>query len=58
VRVEKHELSMVLESLEAGTPAIVRRLVDAGAEIREVFEEQPPLEDVYLKLMGAKGTSR
>ena len=54
VRVEKHELSMVLESLEAGTPAIVRRLVDAGAEIREVFEEQPALEEVYLKLLHPK----
>jgi len=54
VRVEKHELSMVLESLEAGTPGIVRRLVDAGAEIREVFEEQPALEDVYLKLLHPK----
>jgi hypothetical protein len=32
--------------------------VDAGAEIREVFDEQPALEDVYLKLMGSKGTSR
>ena len=54
VRVEKHELSMVLESLESGTPAIVRRLVDAGAEIREVFEEQPALEEVYLKLLHPK----
>jgi len=54
VRVEKHELSMILESLEAGTPAIVRRLVDAGAEIREVFEEQPALEEVYLKLLHPK----
>jgi ABC-2 type transport system ATP-binding protein len=54
VRVEKHELSMVLESLEAGTPAIVRRRVDAGAEIREVFEEQPALEEVYLKLLHPK----
>ena len=54
VRVEKHELSMVLESLEAGTPGVVRRLVDAGAEIREVFEEQPALEDVYLKLLHPK----
>jgi len=31
--------------------------VDAGAEIREVFDEQPALEDVYLKLMAAKETS-
>jgi ABC-2 type transport system ATP-binding protein len=54
VRVEGHALSMVLESPEAGTPAIVRRLVDAGAEIREVFEEQQALEDVYMKLLNPK----
>jgi len=54
VRVDGLALSMVLEAPDAGTPAIVRTLVDAGAEIREVFDEQPALEEVYLKLLNAK----
>jgi ABC-2 type transport system ATP-binding protein len=57
VRIDRLDLSMVLEDPDAGTPGVVRALVDAGAEIREVFDEQPALEDVYLRLMGAKGTS-
>jgi ABC-2 type transport system ATP-binding protein len=32
-------------------PAIVRRLVDAGADIEVVEREEPSLEDVYLKLL-------
>jgi ABC-2 type transport system ATP-binding protein len=58
VRIEGLDLSMVLEDPDAGAPAVVRALVDAGAEIREVFDEHPALEDVYLKLMGTKGVSR
>jgi len=54
VRIEGKALSMVLESPEALTPSIVRRLVDAGAEIREVYEEQPALEEVYMKLLHPK----
>jgi len=51
VRIDGTEISMVLESPDRSTPGVVRALVDAGAEIREVFDEQPPLEDVYLKLL-------
>jgi ABC-2 type transport system ATP-binding protein len=58
VRIDGLDLSMVLENPDRGTPGMVRALVDAGAEIREVFDEQPALEDVYLKLMGAKGTTQ
>ena len=32
-------------------PAIVRRLVDAGADIEAVVPESPPLEEVYLRLL-------
>jgi ABC-2 type transport system ATP-binding protein len=52
------DLSMVLDDPEAGPPRMVRALVEAGAEIREVFDEQPALEDVYLKLMGGKGAAQ
>jgi len=41
----------VLDAQDAGTPAIVRALVDAGAEVRAVFDDEPSLEDVYLKLL-------
>jgi len=51
VRLEGNELSMALDAPDAGTPAIVRALVDAGAEIRSVFEDEPALEDVYMKLL-------
>ena len=58
VKVDGLNLSMVLEDPDTGPPRIVRALVDAGAEIREVFDEQPALEDVYLKLIGGKAAPR
>ncbi len=36
------------------TPALVAALVAAGAEIQEVRQEMPALEDVYLHLVGSK----
>ena len=36
------------------TPALVAALVSAGAEIQEVRQEMPALEDVYLHLVGSK----
>lgn len=51
VRVDGTALSMLLQSHDTETPRIVRALVEAGAEIREVFDEEPDLEDVYLKLL-------
>ena len=32
-------------------PALVRRLVEAGADVEEVVPESRPLEDVYLRLL-------
>ena len=52
VRVDGSALSMQLESHDSAVPLIVRALVDAGAAIREVFDEEPDLEEVYLKLLG------
>ena len=49
---------MVLDNPDAEAPAVVRALVEAGASIRAVFDDQPPLEDVYLRLMSsASGAS-
>jgi ribosomal protein S11 len=52
VRRNEEGMSMVLDDPDLGAPAVVRALVQAGASIRAVFDEQPPLEDVYLRLMG------
>jgi ABC-2 type transport system ATP-binding protein len=51
IRAEAGGMSMVLEDPDAGVPAIVRALVEAGASVRAVFDDQPPLEDVYLQLI-------
>jgi hypothetical protein len=37
------------------TPAIVRRLVEAGAEIESVTPETPRLEQIYLRLLEEEG---
>jgi len=52
VKIEEDGFSMLVDVPEAA-PAIVRALVEHGAEIREAFDDQPPLEDVYLKLLSA-----
>ena len=38
-----------------GTAAVVRTLVEAGADLVEVRAESPALEDVYLSLIGEAG---
>ena len=50
LRIEEDGFSMLVDAPET-VPAIVRALVDHGASIREAFDDQPPLEDVYLKLL-------
>ena len=44
-------LSASLDGRTMTTPEIVRRLVDAGAGIESVAPEEPPLEDVYVRLL-------
>jgi ABC-2 type transport system ATP-binding protein len=39
-------------------PALVRRLVEAGANIESVVPESPPLEDVYLRLLEQEAGTR
>jgi ABC-2 type transport system ATP-binding protein len=39
----------------ATIPAIVRRLVDAGADVEAVVPESAPLEEVYLRLLDEAG---
>jgi ABC-2 type transport system ATP-binding protein len=51
VRHEDNCLMCALEDPDSMTPLVVRALVEAGAEIQSVTEEQHSLEDVYLSLV-------
>jgi ABC-2 type transport system ATP-binding protein len=48
-------LSAGLTGTSLTTPDLVRRLVENGASIESVLPEEPPLEDVYLKLLQSEG---
>jgi ABC-2 type transport system ATP-binding protein len=48
-------LSVGIAGTSLTTPDLVRRLVGAGASIESVLPEEPPLEDVYLKLLNPEG---
>jgi ABC-2 type transport system ATP-binding protein len=50
--VRDEKLVVRVDDPEAVNPAIVRALVDAGADIRFVGELRRSLEDVYLRLLG------
>ena len=56
VDVSGSTLSIALRGT-ATVPAMVRTLVQAGADIESVVPESPPLEDVYLRLL-QEGTSQ
>ncbi len=55
VRVDGSVLSVGIGNPPLTTPDVVRRLVEAGAGIESVIDEEPPLEDVYLKLLDPEG---
>jgi ABC-2 type transport system ATP-binding protein len=50
--VNGNVLTFALPDVEAGTPAVVRALVLAGAPILSVRGDDRPLEEVYLALVG------
>ena len=51
IRVDGTGLSIGLDGVRTTTPLLVRQLVGAGAGIESVMPEEPPLEDVYLRLL-------
>src|SRR5688572_6888014 len=51
VRAEGSILSIGVDDPSSAAPRIVRRLVQAGADIMSVAAEEQPLEQVYLKLL-------
>jgi hypothetical protein len=55
--VTAHGMSLTVEMKNSSltTPDLVRTLVEAGACVESVMPEEPPLEDVYLKLLHPEG---
>jgi len=51
VRADGTALSIGVANAAAEAPALVRRLVEAGAAIQTVSPEEAPLEEVYVKLL-------
>lgn len=51
VRADGSTLSIAVDDAVTTAPRVVRRLVDAGADIQSVAAEHQPLEDVYLRLL-------
>jgi ABC-2 type transport system ATP-binding protein len=51
VTAEQGYISFGLDDIESGTPAVVRSLVQAGADVISVAPEDQPLEDVYFALV-------
>ena len=49
------QLSIGLTGTPHAIPDVVRRLVQEGADIESVVPEEPPLEDVYLRLLHPEG---
>lgn len=52
VTADGEALLVAIEEPERDNPALIRALVDAGADIRFVSEAAVSLEDVYLRLIG------
>jgi ABC-2 type transport system ATP-binding protein len=55
IRADGSEMSVSIANTPLTTPDVVRVLVEAGAGVESVMVEEPPLEDVYLKLLEPEG---
>jgi len=53
VEVKDRRLHIVVKNPDKDNPAIVRALDAAGGQIQSVYQSNPTLEDVYLKLVKA-----
>jgi ABC-2 type transport system ATP-binding protein len=51
IQVLEDGFALAMDNVDRDTPAIVRALVEAGAEVLAVIPAQAPLEDVYLALI-------
>jgi len=57
VRSDDSMLSIAVNQEPSSAPLIVRRLVEAGADVYSVVAEEPRLEDVYLRLLESENQS-
>ena len=48
---DETRLFVQVDEPETQNPVLIRKLVEAGAEIQTVVEEQHSLSDIYLRLM-------
>ena len=55
VKCEGHLMSIAVDGDVSVTPAMVRALVNAGADVMSVMPEERPLEEVYLRLLKDEG---
>ena len=55
IEVNGSSLSVAVDDADAVSPRLVRALVEAGAEVRTVAADKPPLEQVYLRLLEDEG---
>ena len=55
---DQNRMFVQLSDPQEQTPQVVRTLVNAGAEIQSVVEQQHSLSDVYLKLVEGADSSR
>ena len=53
IRVDDRALSIAFDGTAFTTPRLVRHLVESGADIESVIAEEPPLEEVYMRLLQA-----
>jgi len=53
IRVDDRTLSIAFDGTAFTTPRLVRHLVESGADIESVMAEEPPLEEVYMRLLQA-----
>jgi ABC-2 type transport system ATP-binding protein len=58
ITIDQRQISVALNGTPLSTPDLVRQLVQWGAEIEAVVPEEPPLEDVYVRLLHAEGAGQ
>jgi hypothetical protein len=58
ITVDGRQISLALNGTPLSTPDLVRRLVEWGADIEAIVQEEPPLEDVYVRLLHPEGAAR
>jgi len=56
LKMEGKKLVMEIEDIEKNRPFLVKRIVEAGGMVQNVYEEKHSLEEVYLSLIHEDGS--